>query len=161
MQERFRKLFGSYASADINPRGVDHAVDLRSLPFAAESFDVVFASHVLEHIKEDYLALENIQRVLKPGGFAILPVPLVGNETVEYPAPNPLEWDHVRAPGYDYYTRFNGFFSKVEKIASSHFPFEFQPFVFEDRSQWPTKQFPLRKPSNGYCHEDIVPICYV
>lgn len=161
MKERFEKLFGIYKTADLNPAGVDYAVDLRKLPFPDHSFDVIFASHVLEHIKEDTVALANIKRVLKPGGMAILPVPLVGLETVEYPEPNPKEWDHVRAPGYDYYDRFKGFFSRVEKKASSDFPNQFQPFIYEDRSRWPTETFPLRRASEGTRHEDVVPVCYV
>jgi len=49
--------------------------DLRHLPFAAESFDLVLATDVLEHIDDDQLAVEEIHRVLRPGGTALLTVP--------------------------------------------------------------------------------------
>lgn len=160
LEHLFRQRFGRYASADLNPRGVDHQVDLRKLPFPNASFDVVVASHVLEHIKEDVLALKNIQRILKPSGFAILQVPVIGATTVEYPAPNPQEWDHVRAPGEDYFDRYQSIFSRVEKYRSSEFEAKYQPFIYENRTRWP-KAFPLRIPSKGSRHEDIVPVCYV
>ncbi|MEL7148911.1 MAG: class I SAM-dependent methyltransferase [Bacteroidota bacterium] len=40
-----------------------------SLPFPDNSFDMVFSSHVLEHIPDRKKAIEEINRVLKPGGY--------------------------------------------------------------------------------------------
>lgn len=157
----FRRSFGTYATADLYAEGVDHQVDLRDLPFANASFDVVIASHVLEHIKEDDKALKEIRRILRPSGFAVLQVPIVGDITVEYPEPNPLEWGHVRAPGEDYLNRYLEFFSRVEKFRSSEFDRRYQPFVFEDRSGWPNEDYPLRRKNQGHQHEDFVPVCYV
>ncbi|MGH9507921.1 MAG: class I SAM-dependent methyltransferase, partial [Terriglobales bacterium] len=91
--------FARYETADIEMRGVDHRADLRRLPFPNASYDFVFASHVLEHIAEDEVAVAEIRRVLKPAGIAVLPVPVVSPRTIEYPAPNPREAGHVRAPG--------------------------------------------------------------
>lgn len=48
---------------------------LEQLPFAAESFDLVLATDVLEHIDEDRLAVEEIRRVLRPGGTVLFTVP--------------------------------------------------------------------------------------
>ena len=45
------------------------------LPFRPDSFDVVIASDVLEHIENDSAALAQIARVLKPGGSMIISVP--------------------------------------------------------------------------------------
>jgi hypothetical protein len=53
----------------------------------------VFASHVLEHIPDDGLAIREIRRILVPDGIAILPVPLVSLKTIEYAEPNPLKRD--------------------------------------------------------------------
>ncbi|MFK7954707.1 MAG: class I SAM-dependent methyltransferase [Lysobacterales bacterium] len=41
------------------------------LPFAAESFDLVIAAHVLEHLPEPAVALAEMQRVLRPGGWVV------------------------------------------------------------------------------------------
>lgn len=47
-----------------------------ALPFAAQSFDVVCAFEVLEHIPDDGQALAEIARVLRPGGAFVLSVPV-------------------------------------------------------------------------------------
>jgi SAM-dependent methyltransferase len=161
MRWRLRAVFGRYSSADLRDPKVDYQVDLRDLPFDGGSFDVVFASHVLEHIKEDDLALAEIRRILRPGGFAVLPVPVVNLTTVEYPKPNPREWGHVRAPGPDYFDRYERHFPRVRRYLSSEFDPRFQPFVYEDRSLWPPPGYPLRQRSGGTRHEDVVPVAYV
>jgi SAM-dependent methyltransferase len=156
----FSEHFGQYETADLNMHNVDHNVDLQDLPFEDKSYDFVFASHVLEHIPNDEKAISEIRRILKPNGIAILPVPLVAEKTIEYPEPNPHESYHVRAPGLDYFNRFDRFFSKVDKIRSDSLPDIYQLFVYEDRSLWPTKESPLRPPMPGEKHIDVVPVCY-
>jgi len=91
---------------------------------------------------------------------AILPVPVVVRETVEYPEPNPLEEWHVRAPGEDYFERYKKFFPRVEIIDSAQFPEECQLYVHEDCSSWPTKNAPLRTATPGSRHKDYVPLCF-
>ena len=159
-QEYFSERFGQYETADIDMKGVDHQVDLQRLPFNNESYDFVFASHVLEHVPDDEKAISEIRRILKPNGIAVLPVPIVSEKTIEYPEPNPHESYHVRAPGFDYFTRYERHFSKVEKFDSDSLPVKYQLFIYEDRSQWPTKEMPLRPSIQGDKHIDIVPVCY-
>jgi SAM-dependent methyltransferase len=157
----FFKRFGQYETADLNMIDVDHNVDLQELPFDDQSYDIVFASHVLEHIPNDIKAISEIKRILRPNGIAIIPVPLVVEKTIEYPAPNQSECYHVRAPGLDYYDRYNSFFSKIELVSSDSLPTIHQLYIYEDRSLWPTKECPLRTPMNGEKHIDIIPICYL
>lgn len=45
------------------------------LPFAPQSFDVIFASWVLEHVERPQLTLSSIHRVLRPGGVFIFITP--------------------------------------------------------------------------------------
>ncbi len=157
----FASRFGQYETADLHMEDVDHKVDIQQLPFADATYDVVFASHVLEHIVDDEKALSEIRRVLKPRGIAILPVPIVVEKTIEYSEPNPHETYHVRAPGYDYFDRYSKFFSRVELSRSDSFSPMYQLYVYEDRTQWPTSTSPLRSPMEGEKHIDIVPVCYV
>ena len=49
--------------------------DIRRLPFEPESFDLVLATDVLEHVDEDAAAAAEIRRVLAPGGHALVTVP--------------------------------------------------------------------------------------
>ncbi|MEO7776769.1 MAG: methyltransferase domain-containing protein, partial [Fibrobacteria bacterium] len=157
----FRNRVGTYETADINPKGVDHQVDLRKLPFPDASYDLVFASHVLEHIDEDGKAISEIRRILGPKGIAVLPVPIVAEKTIEYPEANPFEEYHVRAPGLDYFDRYRPAFAKVDLHRSSDYPEKFQCYIYEDRSKWPTTQLPLLPTTPGERHADIIPVCYV
>jgi SAM-dependent methyltransferase len=160
-REYFSKQFDQYETADLSMKGVDHKVDLQQLPFDDESYDFVFASHVLEHVPNDEKAISEIHRILRPKGMAILPVPIVAEKTIEYPEPNPHEAFHVRAPGFDYFERYKRHFSKVKQFSSDSLPEEYQLFIFENRNQWPTKECPLRPSMPGKKHIDIVPVCYV
>ncbi len=158
---RFRTMFRKYVTADLQRADVDHQVDLIALPFEDASFDLVYASHVLEHIKDDEVALSEIRRILRPGGVAIIPVPIVGSRTVEYPQANPHEFGHVRAPGPDYFDRYERFFRRVDRFRSEDFDERYQTFIYEDRSGWPNATLPWRQPTLGLRHSDFVPVCYV
>jgi len=49
--------------------------DAHRLPFADETFDLVVAMDIMEHLDDDRQALKECFRVLQPGGKAILTVP--------------------------------------------------------------------------------------
>ncbi|UYQ95236.1 class I SAM-dependent methyltransferase [Chitinophaga horti] len=49
-------------------------VDMKEIP--DNTYDVIICSHVLEYVKEDLQAMKELHRVLKPGGVALLQVPL-------------------------------------------------------------------------------------
>jgi SAM-dependent methyltransferase len=49
--------------------------DIRRLPFAPASFDFVYTMGTIEHVEEYQLAVDEVGRVLKPGGLAIVGVP--------------------------------------------------------------------------------------
>lgn len=64
---------------DIDPdRKPDVVVDVCNLQnFEENSFDAIFMIEVLEHVKEPQQAINQLYRVLKPGGTLILSVPFV------------------------------------------------------------------------------------
>jgi len=49
--------------------------DVCALPFADQSFDLVLATDVIEHVDNDLAALREIRRVLRQGGRALITVP--------------------------------------------------------------------------------------
>lgn len=59
-----------------NPAVPVHKVDITAIPFEDDFFDVIICCHVLEHIPDDALAMKELRRVLKRGGWAVLQVPL-------------------------------------------------------------------------------------
>jgi SAM-dependent methyltransferase len=65
-------------SLDVDPRGLDVGGICGSalaLPFADESFDVVAAFDVVEHCDPEAAVLNELARVLTPGGRLLLSVP--------------------------------------------------------------------------------------
>lgn len=160
-QKLFKDLFRDYVSADLMMAGVDIHCDLTNLPFDNAEFDFICACHVLEHIRDDAKAISEIRRVLKPGGLAIIAVPVIGKETIEYPEPNHYEWEHVRAPGQDYYKRYLADFCEVKQYSSMDFSESYQIFINEDRGIFPNEFCPLRPTCVGTKHIDYVSVCYV
>jgi SAM-dependent methyltransferase len=73
-----------YETADLHQRGVTHAMDITAIPSADASYDVVIAHHVLEHIDDDHMAMSEVFRIIEPGGFALLSVPLNGTREATY-----------------------------------------------------------------------------
>jgi len=159
--QRLKRSFKSYATADLYRSGVDFKEDVRKLQQRDASYDVVYASHLLEHVDDDAAAISEIRRILKPGGFAVLPVPIYAEKTVEYGKPNPYEADHVRAPGTDYFQRYARSFSRVETFSSEDFPAIYQTYLYQDRTLWPTEKCPQRPYMEGEKHADVVPVCFV
>lgn len=101
-------------------------MDVTAMTYPDASFDVVICSHVLEHIPDDKKAMQEIYRVLKPGGWAILntPVNMEAEATHEDPYINDpqkqLELfgqpDHVRIYGKDFLTRLSDAGFKTDVI---------------------------------------------
>jgi SAM-dependent methyltransferase len=50
-------------------------MDLTCAPLPGNSFDAIIALNVLEHIRDDILAIQQVHRMLKPGGVAVIEVP--------------------------------------------------------------------------------------
>ena len=105
------KAKDGYLSIDIYLGIAMKVMDIRNLAgIADDSFDLVFACAVLEHVKEEEKALNEIKRVLKPNnGIAILYVPVnkAIKETYEF-TEKQIEQDinhHVREYGLDFFER--------------------------------------------------------
>lgn len=72
-----RPVLGSgYTTADLCPYGLMIKVDITDIQFPDNTFESIICCHVLEHIPDDRKAMRELYRVLKPGGWAILQVPI-------------------------------------------------------------------------------------
>ena len=100
-----------YVSVDIEDRAnISLKMDITATSFESSMFDAAICIHVLEHIQEDLLAMKELYRVLKPGGWAIISVPIrLHQKTYEDPSiitPEARERafgekGHMRFYGYD------------------------------------------------------------
>ncbi|HUA55221.1 MAG TPA: methyltransferase domain-containing protein [Candidatus Sulfotelmatobacter sp.] len=104
-----------YETADLHQRGTTHKVDITRVDLPDARYDVVIAHHVLEHIDDDRAAIAELFRLLKPGGTAVLSVPInpTRHATYENPAIATPELrvlhfggdDHKRYYGLDFADR--------------------------------------------------------
>ena len=65
-----------YITADTASKNVMVKMDITDILFPDDSFDAIICNHVLEHIIDDGKAMSELYRTLKPGGWAIMQVPL-------------------------------------------------------------------------------------
>ena len=125
--KRFRKLKNlDYTTCDLDSPIADVKADIQDLPFEDNSFDVVFCNHVLEHVDNDQKALSELFRVMKPGGWGILQVPIRYQQEKTFEDPTITDrkeriekfgqYDHVRVYGMDYYETLKNTGFEVEKI---------------------------------------------
>ena len=64
-----------YLSIDLESPLAMRRMDVTRLDLPDDAFDVLLCSHVLEHVPDDRLAMRELRRVLRSGGFAILQTP--------------------------------------------------------------------------------------
>ncbi len=113
-EPRLKKALGpGYISADLADPKAMVKMDVTAIPYPDGFFDVIYCSHVLEHVQDDRRAMREFHRVLKAGGWAVLNVPVRVAATVEDPSiTDPAgrlaafgQADHVRRYGRDYADR--------------------------------------------------------
>lgn len=125
--KRFKKLQHlDYTTTDLNSPLADVKADICNLPFPNNAYDIIFCNHVLEHIPDDTKALQEILRVLKPGGMAILQIPQDLKRATTFEDDNitdPKErakifgqYDHVRVYGRDYFEKLRSVGFQVEEV---------------------------------------------
>lgn len=115
-----------YITTDLNSPLADIKADICDLPFEANTYDFILCNHVLEHIQDDTKAMQEIYRVLKPGGTAIVQIPqdLKREQTFQDDSITSREerakifgqYDHVRIYGRDYFQKLRDIGFKVEEV---------------------------------------------
>ena len=125
--KRFRKMANlDYTTTDLNSPLADVKADICNLPFEENSYDIIFCNHVLEHIPDDTKAMQELYRVLKPSGMAILQIPQDLNRDVTF-EDNTItnkkerakifgQYDHVRIYGRDYFNKLRSIGFNVDEV---------------------------------------------
>ena len=103
-----------YLTGDLFEPGAMVKMDVTDIPFEDNSFDIVFCSHVMEHVPDDRTALNEFFRVLNFGGWAVFIVPIrmhkLTDEDLNVTNPKEREkrfgqHNHVRFYGKDFEDR--------------------------------------------------------
>ena len=142
----------NYITSDLESPIADVKADICDLPFKENEFDVVFCNHVLEHVPNDTKAMQELYRVLKPGGFGIFQIPQDLSKAITF-EDNTItdrkerakvfgQYDHVRVYGRDYFDKLRSIGFKVDEVDY-------------------TKKITLNK-IEKYClmKNEILPVCY-
>lgn len=151
--KRFRALKNiDYTTTDLESPIADVKADICNLPFKDNQYDIIFCNHVLEHIPDDTKAMQELYRVLKKGGMAILQIPqdLSREKTFDDDSITDKkerakifgQYDHVRIYGRDYFDKLRSIGFTVNEVDYT-----------AKLSKEEIKKYCLTK-------DEILPICY-
>jgi predicted SAM-dependent methyltransferase len=112
--------FLNYRSADKYMENVDDKLDITNLSsYENDKFDIILCSHVLEHIENDRSAISELYRVLKPGGIAVVMVPILLSLEKDYENPEikteAERWKHFGQNDHVRMYSKSGFVNKLEQ----------------------------------------------
>lgn len=151
--KRFKKQPNlDYTTTDLESPLADVKADICNLPFEDNSFDMILCNHVLEHIPDDTKAMQELYRILKPGGMGIFQIPqdmsraiTFQDDSITDPKERTLifgQYDHVRVYGRDYF----------DKLRSIGFTVVEEDFIHKLTQEEVIK----------YClaEGEIIPVCY-
>ncbi|WP_339625228.1 methyltransferase domain-containing protein [uncultured Winogradskyella sp.] len=125
--KRFKKLNHlEYTTTDLLSPIADVKADICDLPFKDNSYDVILCNHVLEHIPDDTKAMQELYRVMKPGGYGIFQIPQDLNRETTF-EDNSItdkteraqifgQYDHVRIYGRDYFNKLRSIGFTVKEV---------------------------------------------
>lgn len=128
--QKLRAIAGEdYISADLDESRAMVKMDVTQIDYPDNSFDIIYCSHVLEHVGDDHKAIREFYRVLADDGFAIVQVPITADVTFEDASvTDPAErervfgqYDHLRRYGPDVKQRLENAGFQVRLITPSDF----------------------------------------
>lgn len=115
-----------YITADLVSPIADLHFDLHDIPLKDDQYEVIFCNHVMEHVKDDLRCMQELYRIMKPGGWGIFQVPIDTNRNTTYEdwsitTPEEREkhfwqYDHVRLYGTNYPQRLEEAGFTVEEV---------------------------------------------
>ncbi len=130
-EQAFYKLFRNqknldYTTTDLLSPLADVKADICNLPFGDNTYDVILCNHVLEHIPDDTKAMQELYRVLKPGGMGIFQIPQDLNRAATFSDDSITDqkerskifgqYDHVRIYGRDYFDKLRSIGFEVNEV---------------------------------------------
>jgi SAM-dependent methyltransferase len=130
-EQAFYQLFRNqknldYTTTDLLSPLADVKADICNLPFEDNAYDIILCNHVLEHIPDDTKAMQELYRVLKPGGMGIFQIPqdlqrstTFSDDTITDQKERAAifgQYDHVRIYGRDYFDKLRGIGFEVNEV---------------------------------------------
>lgn len=126
---------GTVYGVDINPkavkicwqRGLKYVTqgDILALPYKQNYFDIVILADIIEHIKDDQKAIDEVYRVTKPGGIIVVHTP---SQTIPWSSLD-RQFGHVRRYNKDRLKKTMTKNGKILKLSYTNF-FLYIPILF-------------------------------
>lgn len=126
--EKLKAMGYDVTAVDLEPTYAD-AVQLdidQGMPFPDDSFDVVWFTEVIEHVREPELAVKECMRVLKPGGRLLLTTP--NREFWFFRAMQLVGIDPMSVQNEDHKSFFS--YDDITQMAGPHHSFGYFPYMF-------------------------------
>jgi SAM-dependent methyltransferase len=125
--KRFKKQANlDYTTTDLLSPLADIKADICNLPFHDDTYDIILCNHVLEHIPDDTKAMQELYRVMKPGGMGIFQIPQDLKRAITFSDDSITDqkerakifgqYDHVRVYGRDYFDKLRSIGFRVEEV---------------------------------------------
>lgn len=127
-----KRIYHDYVSVDLDSPVADIHADLTNLCIKDNVIELIVCYHVLEHIKDDTKSMQELYRVLKPGGNAILQVPFSGANDRTFESD---KYDHtdramnLKLYGYPTHVRRYGKIDYLAKLKFSGFEVQMDTYV--------------------------------
>lgn len=131
LMRKFKKAYSGekavrYVTADLESPLAKVKLDVQAIPFPDDSFDVIFCNHILEHVADDHLAMREMYRVMRPGGWGVMLSPVdegradtFEDDTITDPDERTRvfgQYDHRRVYGRDYAERLRHTGWQVDEV---------------------------------------------
>ena len=166
LMKHFRKSYGSskdYITADLESPLADQHFDVQDIPRPSDSIDVIICNHLLEHVENDRLAMQELHRVMKPGGWGIFLVPEDRERETTFEDDSIVDakertrlfgqYDHRRIYGRDYDDRLREAGFEVERSDFARRLTEWEKRLY---SPGEDDLVIVRKPQNDKTNEENV-----
>jgi len=152
------QLFGTYHTADLLAKNVDFNEDLQCLSFPDASYDVVLVSRVLTIPPDLDACLDEMARILKPGGLAMVAEIFTHEETVEF---GEMRKSRSREIGIDLLSKLARRFESIACYFSDQYPAEYRLNNKMMLDGQPKDDYPMlvRIPNVGF--KDLVAVCRI
>ncbi|MCL1937118.1 MAG: methyltransferase domain-containing protein [Candidatus Azobacteroides sp.] len=133
-------LGDQYLTADLESPLAKVKMDIQHIPLGENEVDIIFCNHILEHVENDRLAMREMFRVMRPGGWGIMLSPVVPGKKTTDEDSSLTTWeqrlkaygqgDHLREYGEDYADRLTeaGFETEAIDYANRFSEKEFTTF---------------------------------
>jgi SAM-dependent methyltransferase len=139
-----------YASSWYEPdRPADFHLDLTALALPDNSWDVLIVYHILEHIPDDRKAMREMFRVLKPGGWAVVQVPVLEQEETREDPTATTPQQRLEKFGNEDHVRFYGWKDFADRLAAAGFQVTIERFG-QDLSDSTVREFALDRNERIY-----------